>query len=188
MYECTIFLVNCITISLFSHSSFHYIKSSQLAFRAKRDIMILHFISSNRKLSHVLKIWLHIFFLSSGILSTLLGMSKLVIIEVILVHTLSSSLTGSSSVLSLILEYYSTTFAMREVKSHVLVVVNTHLAALPWHHLHPSLQDTLIFSKVLLSHSSSLLVHAVFNVCNLTSFAPHLVSYWSYIPQDLNLL
>ncbi|XP_045603349.2 ectopic P granules protein 5 homolog isoform X1 [Procambarus clarkii] len=57
-------------------------------------------------------------------------------------------LPGSSSVLSLTLEYYSVTFAMREVKSHVLVAVHNHLSALPWHHFHPSLQDTLIFSKV----------------------------------------
>ncbi|KAG0730098.1 Ectopic P granules protein 5 [Chionoecetes opilio] len=57
-------------------------------------------------------------------------------------------LPGQSSVLSLLLEYYSGTFAVREVKSHVLVVVHTHLAALPWHHLHPSLQDTLTLCKV----------------------------------------
>lgn len=57
-------------------------------------------------------------------------------------------LTGQSSVLSLLLEYYSSTFALREVKSHVLVVIHTHLAALPWHHLNPSLQDTLILCKV----------------------------------------
>nr|XP_053655972.1 ectopic P granules protein 5 homolog isoform X2 [Cherax quadricarinatus] len=56
-------------------------------------------------------------------------------------------LPGSSSVLSLTLEYYSATYAMREVKSHVLVAVHSHLSALPWHHLSPSLQDTLIFSK-----------------------------------------
>lgn len=57
-------------------------------------------------------------------------------------------LPGQSSVLSLLLEYYSSTFALREVKSHVLVVIHTHLAALPWHHLNPSLQDTLILCKV----------------------------------------
>ncbi|ROT60954.1 putative ectopic P granules protein 5-like isoform X2 [Penaeus vannamei] len=35
-----------------------------------------------------------------------------------------------------------------EVKSHVLAVIHAHFSALPWHHLHPSLQDTLIFTKV----------------------------------------
>ena len=53
-----------------------------------------------------------------------------------------------SSILSLTLEFYSSNFAMKEVKSHVLSVIHNHLGALPWHHLHPSLQDTMIFSRV----------------------------------------
>ncbi|XP_063611379.1 ectopic P granules protein 5 homolog [Penaeus indicus] len=57
-------------------------------------------------------------------------------------------LLPGSSVLSLTLEYYCTMFAAQEVKSHVLAVIHAHFSALPWHHLHPSLQDTLIFTKV----------------------------------------
>ncbi|KAK7082716.1 hypothetical protein SK128_026803 [Halocaridina rubra] len=73
----------------------------------------------------------------------------------IMVHMFTSSLNymhellpDNSSVLSMVLNYYSITYAMKEVKSHVLAVIHTHLATLPWYHLHPSLQDTVIFSKV----------------------------------------
>ncbi|CAL4061202.1 unnamed protein product, partial [Meganyctiphanes norvegica] len=57
-------------------------------------------------------------------------------------------LPGSSSVLSLVVEYYGGTFASREVKEHVLAVVHTHLGALSWHHLRPTLTDVLTFTKI----------------------------------------
>ncbi|KAK4327000.1 hypothetical protein Pmani_002518 [Petrolisthes manimaculis] len=63
-------------------------------------------------------------------------------------HYMHDLIPGRCEVLGLTLEYYSNTFASREVKSHVLVVIHAHLAPLPWHHLYPSLQHTLIFSKV----------------------------------------
>lgn len=78
--------------------------------------------------------------------------------------------SGNSSVLSFTLEYYNTTFAMKEVKSHILVVIHAHLAALPWHHLHPSLQDVLIFSRVqynFLLVYLSLTVYLFFVLCIL---------------------
>lgn len=73
----------------------------------------------------------------------------------IMVHMFASSLNfmhqlipDDSTILSMILEYYSSTFAMKEVRSHILVVIHNHLSALPWHHLHPSLEDTMTFTRV----------------------------------------
>ncbi|XP_068201303.1 ectopic P granules protein 5 homolog [Palaemon carinicauda] len=73
----------------------------------------------------------------------------------IMVHMFGSSLNfmhelipDNSTILSMTLEYYSSTFAMKEVRSHILAVIHNHLSALPWHHLHPSLQDTMTFTRV----------------------------------------